>query len=254
MSDSGDSDAVSAGKVASVDAKIVLLGDTGVGKTSLALRFVQDSFSSRTAPTVGAAFLTKVLLIEDCKIKLRIWDTAGQERFRSLAPMYYRGACAAVLVYDITREESYRKMCEWVEELHINLSEDIVKIVVGNKYDLEKYRNVPRNKAESFAKSIGALAYIETSAKTGEGVEEVFTQLAHRLNEKRMSMPLDSPETSANGGGGFGGGGSFGLGGRDSLFGSYSGDSMRRLRSPQQEGGGTGGGGCCGGGGGGPSS
>jgi Rab family protein len=160
-------------KIASIDAKIVLLGDTGVGKTSLALRFVQDAFSSRTAPTVGASFLTKVLyvpisapfagiglnlfifiafarLISDCKIKLRIWDTAGtcpspfsmhiipfniiiafhsihqgQERFRSLAPMYYRGACAAVIAFDITREESFKKMQDWVKELQINLSEEI---------------------------------------------------------------------------------------------------------------------------------
>jgi Ras-related protein Rab-21 len=180
------------GKIATIDAKIVLLGDTGVGKTSLALRFVQDAFSSRTAPTVGASFLTKVLLVEDCKIKLRIWDTAGQERFRSLAPMYYRGACAAVIVFDITREDSFKKMCEWVKELQINLSEDILVVVVGNKADLDKYRRVDKAKAEEYARSIAALSYVEASAKTGEGIEDIFLNLAHKLNEKRLAVPLDN--------------------------------------------------------------
>jgi len=180
-------------KVSSIDAKVVLLGDTGVGKTSLALRFVQDSFTSRTAPTVGASFLTKVLLVEDCKIKLRLWDTAGQERFRSLAPMYYRQACAAVIVFDITRDDSFHKMCDWVRELQINLAEEIILIVVGNKIDLDALRKVSKQSAEEYARSIGALKYVEASAKTGEGIEEIFLNIAQKLNEKRLAMPPDSP-------------------------------------------------------------
>jgi len=181
-------------KVSSVDAKVVLLGDTGVGKTSLALRFVQDSFTSRTAPTVGASFLTKVMLVDDCKIKLRLWDTAGQERFRSLAPMYYRQACAAVIVFDITREDSFNKMCDWVRELQINLAEEIILVVVGNKIDLgENCRKVSKATAEEYARSIGALKYIEASAKTGEGIQETFLHIAQKLNEKRLLAPPDSP-------------------------------------------------------------
>jgi len=181
-------------KVTSIDAKVVLLGDTGVGKTSVALRFVQDAFTTRTAPTVGASFLTKVMLVEDCKIKLRLWDTAGQERFRSLAPMYYRQACAAVIVFDITREDSFHKMCDWVRELQINLAEEIILVVVGNKKtDLEQLRKVSKANAEEYARSIGALKYIEASAKTGEGIGDIFLHIAQRLNEKQQAQPPEAP-------------------------------------------------------------
>eukprot|EP01130_Rhizamoeba_saxonica_P018509 TRINITY_DN928_c2_g3_i4.p1 TRINITY_DN928_c2_g3~~TRINITY_DN928_c2_g3_i4.p1 ORF type:complete len:123 (-),score=24.69 TRINITY_DN928_c2_g3_i4:360-728(-) len=108
-----------------IEAKIVLLGDSGVGKTSIALRYTQEGVPKSTNPTIGASYLLKNLRIEDQKVKLQIWDTAGQDRFRSLAPMYYRFAKAALIVYDITCKKSFDKVREWVNELKMNVSEDI---------------------------------------------------------------------------------------------------------------------------------
>jgi len=164
-----------------IEAKIVLLGDTGVGKTSIALRFTQDTFQVRTNPTIGASFLMKNIVVDDKKIKLQIWDTAGQERFRSLAPMYYRGASAALLVYDITSLVSFNKVKEWVNELRLNVPEDIIMVVVGNKVDrAAKHRQLKFETGQDYARSVGA-SFMETSAKTKEGIEEVFNDISKRL-------------------------------------------------------------------------
>ncbi|KAI9494819.1 ras family-domain-containing protein [Zychaea mexicana] len=98
-----------------LEAKVVVLGATGVGKTSVVIRYVQKTFSASSTSTIGASFMTKKLTVDDCHVRLQIWDTAGQERFRAMAPMYYRGAQAAILVYDITSEESFSDMNTWVE-------------------------------------------------------------------------------------------------------------------------------------------
>jgi len=170
---------------AAIEAKIVLLGDTGVGKTSIALRFTQDTFQTRTTPTIGASFLMKNLVIDEKKIKLQIWDTAGQERFKSLAPMYYRGASAALLIYDVTSPSSFNKVKDWVNELRINVPEDIIMVIVGNKIDKlsDRVKNrtlKPEVGGQDYARSVGA-SFIETSAKTKEGIEEVFRDIANRL-------------------------------------------------------------------------
>lgn len=169
------------------EAKIVLLGDTGVGKTSIALRFTQDTFQTRTNPTIGASFLMKNMSIDDKKIKLQIWDTAGQERFRSLAPMYYRGASAALLVYDVTSAGTFNKVKDWVNELRLNVPEDIIMVVVGNKVDREKNRQLSFEMGQEYARSVGA-TFVETSAKTKQGIEEVFTDVAQRLIQNQSLM------------------------------------------------------------------
>jgi len=170
------------------DAKIVLLGDSGVGKTSIAVRYVQESFSSKLPPTIGASFLTKRIAVDTFKIKLQLWDTAGQERFRSLAPMYYRGAVAAILVFDITNDASFGKVKDWVQELRTNVSEEIIMCIVGNKADLEQARKITSEQGAEYAASIGG-AYYETSAKTNQGVDSIFLEIGKKLVQFGKNPP-----------------------------------------------------------------
>jgi len=133
--------------------------------------------------------------VNGTRIKLQLWDTAGQERFRSLAPMYYRGAAAALLVYDVTSEESFQKVKEWVKELRTNIYEDIILAIVGNQVD-RTYRQVERAEAEEYAHSIGALCF-ETSAKTNKGIEEMFVEMAKQLVDLRApTQPVDDNNNS----------------------------------------------------------
>ncbi|KAH8084689.1 GTP-binding protein ypt5 [Filobasidium floriforme] len=254
-----------------IQVKLVLLGEAAVGKSSVVLRFVNDDFNENNSPTIGAAFLTQKCRLEDKVIKFEIWDTAGQERFHSLAPMYYRNAAAAVVVYDITKASSLEKAKAWVNELQRQANPNIVIALVGNKLDLvtegqagqgskdavsrvspfsststgeakktdntddeeadeeegqeladvttkstadreemgstssqkdaeaatavpavtttddanPNVRQVSREEAEGYAKEAGGLLFFEASAKTGKGVQEIFTEIAKNL-------PMDS--------------------------------------------------------------
>eukprot|EP01129_Flabellula_baltica_P015709 TRINITY_DN80_c0_g1_i2.p1 TRINITY_DN80_c0_g1~~TRINITY_DN80_c0_g1_i2.p1 ORF type:complete len:213 (+),score=48.34 TRINITY_DN80_c0_g1_i2:42-680(+) len=181
-----------------LEAKIVLLGDTGVGKTSIAYRYTQDEgFQHMTNPTIGAEFLLKNVQVDEFKLKLQIWDTAGQEKFRSLAPMYYRGAKAALLVYDITSTESFNRVKDWVNELKTNLTEEIIMQVVGNKKDKESQREVHFEEASAYANLVGA-NYFETSAKTKEGIEEVFDDVAVKIVEAESSAERSKSNESSD--------------------------------------------------------
>ncbi|XP_027253565.1 ras-related protein Rab-31 isoform X8 [Cricetulus griseus] len=124
--------------------KVCLLGDTGVGKSSIVCRFVQDHFDHNISPTIGASFMTKTVPCGNELHKFLIWDTAGQERFHSLAPMYYRGSAAAVIVYDITKQDSFHTLKKWVKELKEHGPENIVMAIAGNKCDLSDIRSIPR--------------------------------------------------------------------------------------------------------------
>nr|KJB54183.1 hypothetical protein B456_009G024300 [Gossypium raimondii] len=125
-----------------VQAKLVLLGDVGTGKTSLVLRFVKGQFSDFQESTIGAAFFTQVLSLNEATVKFDIWDTAGQERYHSLAPMYYRGAAAAIVAYDITNSESFERAKKWVQELQRRGNPNLIMFLVANKVDLEEKRAV----------------------------------------------------------------------------------------------------------------
>ena len=168
--------------------KLVLLGDTGVGKSAIVVRFVQGEFSNESKVTVGAAFLAKALRIPghdstgvtDRVVKFEIWDTAGQERYASLAPLYYRGAGAAVVVYDITSTASFEKARFWVKELQKHASPNINMVLVGNKKDLETRRAVRREDARAFANENGMAMECEASALSGDGVIEIFKAVAMR--------------------------------------------------------------------------
>jgi len=160
--------------------KVVLLGESAVGKSSLVLRFVKREFHEYQESTIGAAFLTQSIQVDDTTVKFEIWDTAGQERYHSLAPMYYRGAQAALIVYDITSKESFVKATNWVRELQRQANSNIVIALVGNKCDLAVKRVIEFNEAKSYAED-NSLLFMETSAKTAQNVVEVFTSIATHL-------------------------------------------------------------------------
>lgn len=179
--------------------KLVLLGEAAVGKSSLCLRFVQSDFQENKEPTIGAAFLTQKCQVDNRTIKFEIWDTAGQERFHSLAPMYYRNAQAAIVVYDITKASSLDKAKAWVKELQRQASQSIVICLAGNKADLVEdaasvvddeddsspRREIPYEDGKAYADELGLL-FFETSAKTGSGVQDVFESIARGIPEEAL--------------------------------------------------------------------
>ena len=156
--------------------KVVFLGDMSTGKTSIMMRFIENEFKAKTHSTIGATFSIKTIMVDGKGYDLQIWDTAGHERFRSLAPMYYRNASAAILVFDVTDEASFDRVQYWADDLSKNGPEDVHVVVVANKIDLPQDMRVDREKAESYCKKKG-LPYFETSAKTGEIFEKVFSSL-----------------------------------------------------------------------------
>ncbi|CAI4050010.1 Rab family GTPase YPT53 SKDI_14G2310 [Saccharomyces kudriavzevii IFO 1802] len=166
--------------------KLVLLGESAVGKSSIVLRFISNDFTESREPTIGAAFLTKRITRDDKAIKFEIWDTAGQERFAPLAPMYYRNAQAALVVFDITNEQSFRKAQDWVEELHEKLGDNIIIALVGNKMDLLTMQGEISNRAvnEDEIQNLCQqenLLYFEVSAKTGKNIHEVFQAVGEKI-------------------------------------------------------------------------
>lgn len=160
--------------------KLVLLGESAVGKSSLVLRFVKGQFHEYQEATIGAAFLTQTVCLDDTTVKFEIWDTAGQERYHSLAPMYYRGAQAAIVVFDITSAESFARAKTWVMELQRQASPNIVIALAGNKADMVNKRAVEAQEAQAYADD-NRLLFMETSAKTAMNVNEIFMAIAKKL-------------------------------------------------------------------------
>ena len=175
----------------SMDAKIVFLGATSVGKTSIICRAVSDEFDSEMPATIGACYTAKQVDVDHTSVNLQIWDTAGQERFRTLAPMYYRGSVVAVLVYSVTDEKSLQDVKAWVDEIK-QQTDDMPKIfVVGNKMDLESERVVSTEQGEQMARQLNA-EHSETSAKNGRGIEELFTRVA-QASVKKVKGDVGKP-------------------------------------------------------------
>eukprot|EP00299_Pterocystis_sp_00344_P002352 c12665_g1_i1.p1 GENE.c12665_g1_i1~~c12665_g1_i1.p1 ORF type:complete len:213 (+),score=36.50 c12665_g1_i1:48-641(+) len=177
--------------------KLVLLGDMAVGKSSLVVRFVKGQFFDYQESTIGAAFLTHTITVDDVAVKFDIWDTAGQERYQALAPMYYRGASAAVVVYDITNDESFHRAKKWIKELQRHGIPNIVIALAGNKYDLNSKRKVETEEAQAYADENG-IFFLETSAKTAYNVQEIFLGIAKKLPKTQTGPAppkLIQPET-----------------------------------------------------------
>lgn len=154
------------------------------------MRFTSDQFSHVHDLTIGVEFGSRILTIEDKQVKLSCWDTAGQESFRSITRSYYRGAAGALLVYDITRRDTFEQVLSWLEDARAHSGSDMVVVLVGNKADLEHRRQVSREEGENFAKEHG-LMFIETSAKESINVEEAFTITAKAIYEKVKNGTLD---------------------------------------------------------------
>ncbi|KAA0202053.1 hypothetical protein HAZT_HAZT003581 [Hyalella azteca] len=155
------------------DGQIVLIGDSGVGKSNLLSRFTRNEFNLESKSTIGVEFATRSIEVDGKTIKAQIWDTAGQERYRAITSAYYRGAVGALLVYDIAKQLTYSNVERWLKELRDHADQNIVIMLVGNKSDLRHLRSVPTEEAKGFAEKEG-LSFIETSALDSTNVETAF--------------------------------------------------------------------------------
>jgi Ras-related protein Rab-2A len=177
--------------------KYIIIGDTGVGKSCMLLQFTDKRFQPVHDLTIGVEFGARLITIDNQQIKLQIWDTAGQESFRSITRSYYRDAAGALLVYDITRRESFNHLSRWLEEARQNGNPSMTVMLIGNKTDLEHRRAVSTKEGEIFAQENG-LVFMETSAKTAANVESAFIKTAESIYEKIKSGLYD-PSREGNG-------------------------------------------------------
>lgn len=172
--------------------KLLLIGDSGVGKSCLLLRFAEDAFTDSYLSTIGVDFKIRTIDLEGKTVKLQIWDTAGQERFRTIAAAYYRGAHGIVVVYDVTDTESFQNVRGWLQEIDRYASENVKKLLIGNKSDLVERKAVEYSAAKDFADEL-QIPFIETSAKTSTNVEEAFVTMSKQIKESLDAAPEQAP-------------------------------------------------------------
>ena len=169
--------------------KVLLLGNSDVGKSSLILRYVDQVWSDTFVPTIGVDFKVKTLEIDNKQIKMQIWDTAGQERFRNVISSYFRGSHGIFLIYDITNRDSFKNLENWLIEIEKNASQNVLKILIGNKSDLVDDREIKTEEGQAFANRNG-MKFNETSAKMNTNVNEAFETLAKLMIECNKQAPL----------------------------------------------------------------
>ncbi|KAJ5045026.1 Rab GTPase ypt31 [Penicillium rubens] len=175
------------------DRGVVLIGDSGVGKSNLLSRFTRNEFNLDSKSTIGVEFATRSIQVDSKTIKAQIWDTAGQERYRAITSAYYRGAVGALLVYDISKHQTYENVNRWLKELRDHADSNIVIMLVGNKSDLRHLRAVPTEEAKQFA-SENNLSFIETSALDASNVELAFQNILTEIYRIVSSKALDNGE------------------------------------------------------------
>lgn len=176
--------------------KLLLIGDSGVGKSCLLLRFADDTYTESYISTIGVDFKIRNITQDGKNIKLQIWDTAGQERFRTITSSYYRGAHGIIIVYDITSMESFENVKAWLQEIEKFASDNVNKLLVGNKSDLTSQRQVDTQVAKEFADSLG-IPFLETSAKTASNVDQAFIKMT---SEIKARMATQGPGAGRPGG------------------------------------------------------
>jgi len=187
--------------------KYIIIGDTGVGKSCLLLQFTDKRFQPVHDLTIGVEFGARMINIDSKQIKLQIWDTAGQESFRSITRSYYRGAAGALLVYDITRRETFNHLASWLEDARQHANPNMTIMLIGNKADLGHRRAVSTEEGEAFAREHG-LVFLETSARTAAGVEDAFVGTARKIYDKIQEGVFDVSNESYGIKVGYGAGGS----------------------------------------------
>ncbi|KAL7749911.1 Rab GTPase ypt31 [Sorochytrium milnesiophthora] len=175
--------------------KVVLIGDSGVGKSNLLSRFTRNEFNLESKSTIGVEFATRSIQVDGKTIKAQIWDTAGQERYRAITSAYYRGAVGALLVYDIAKHVTYDNVNRWLKELRDHADTNIVIMLVGNKSDLRHLRAVPTEEAKKFAADNG-LSFVETSALDSSHVETAFQQILTEIYKNVSKKALEGNENS----------------------------------------------------------
>jgi len=181
--------------------KLLLIGDSGVGKTCILFRFSEDAFNTTFISTIGIDFKIKTIELRGKKIKLQIWDTAGQERFHTITTSYYRGAMGIMLVYDITNAKSFDNIAKWLRNIDEHANEDVERMILGNKCDMEDRRVVSKERGEEIAREHN-IKFLETSAKTNVNIEDAFLQLAEAILDKShvqetKPAPFPQPQQGA---------------------------------------------------------
>ncbi|EPT05962.1 hypothetical protein FOMPIDRAFT_1044442 [Fomitopsis schrenkii] len=166
--------------------KLLLIGDSGVGKSCLLLRFADDTYTESYISTIGVDFKIRTIELEGKTVKLQIWDTAGQERFRTITSSYYRGAHGIIVVYDVTDNDTFTNVKQWLQEIDRYASEGVNKLLVGNKSDLTSKKVVEYSAAKEFADQLN-IPFLETSAKNATNVEQAFLTMAKQIKDRMGS-------------------------------------------------------------------
>ncbi|UZJ57505.1 hypothetical protein CBS101457_006825 [Exobasidium rhododendri] len=177
--------------------KLLLIGDSGVGKSCLLLRFADDTYTESYISTIGVDFKIRTIELEGKTVKLQIWDTAGQERFRTITSSYYRGAHGIIVVYDVTDQDTFANVKQWLQEIDRYACEGVNKLLVGNKSDLTTKKVVEYSVAKEFADQL-SIPFLETSAKSSTNVEQAFLTMAKQIKDRMGSSTVNNAPGKSN--------------------------------------------------------